>query len=139
MKAPLALLCVVGCAHAVRPVVFASPVPSDSAIEETARVLGARGYVVALMDEDAGVVQTEWQSTAYRYGTGPHGADAHITRRFSVRIAPSGEGSLVTAYGEDLSCEGTGDVGSCDRVDGVVGPDQEEIERIAADLERVLR
>lgn len=134
-------------AKPARPATITSATPPQATLEVVVRELSAHGLTVAHIDEQAGVVQTEWQATDFKYGFGPNDRDAYIVRRFTVTIAParSGAGSDVSVSVDDMKCEDPGLFfsdgavhGGCVDVDGVVPPDQEEVERIAARLAAAL-
>jgi hypothetical protein len=124
-----------------RPHVFSTTTPPDDAVDHAVRVLSQHGLTIDRVDERARVVQTQWQGTAFMYGSNEAGQTRYVTRRFTVTIAAEAAGSQVFVRVEDMACAnpdafiaGDATFADCQVVDGVVPPDQALLDRIGQDL-----
>lgn len=128
-------------AQPARPHVFSTSAAPDEAIDHAVRVLAQHGLTIDRVDERARVVQTQWQGTAFMYGSNDADQTRYVTRRFTVTIAPQAAGSQVFVRVEDMACvnpdafiAGDATFADCQVIDGIVPPDQEMLDRIGQDL-----
>lgn len=131
----------------VRTQTITSTALPASALNHAARILAQQGMSVARIDEQAGIIQSEWQATRFGYGmtAASGGVPRYITRRATITVMPKGNGSQVFVRVEDMACAnpdafiaGDATVADCRSVDGIVPPDQKLLDRIAGELGRLL-
>jgi hypothetical protein len=138
----LALVALVapGCTNLQRPFVFVTPAVPDG-LQRVVRTLASQGWLVARQDPASGVVATRWRSTGFRYGFVADGRPAVIVQRMVVVVTPGPGQSTVTVRTDLQKCvEGGVSVGTveiregCERLDGVLGQHQSDVDLMGHQL-----
>ena len=134
-----AVLLLAGCPSAQTPYSFTASSESGAAVDTAARTLAAQGYEVGRADRQSGIVTSKW--VAY----GQADANGILVHRFTVILAPAGQGSNVTIRMDVEHCPpggyNVGDVevkGTCQVIDGVFPGDQKAIDALGAKLKAAL-
>lgn len=131
----------VACLQEVKPVAIRVPKAEEAPADIAVRTLAAEG-LTAVRNDPAGVVETAWVNTGFRYGKGPRGGDAFLVRRFTLtlRTLPDG-GTEITIRTDLMKCELPGVVlgaveihAGCERLKGGREADQKAVERLAEAL-----
>jgi len=133
----LVLLHSIGCSHAQLPYQFMAPSSANAPADDVARLLAQEGRTPALIDAQAGIVQTSWENTGFMYGQ-VQGVTATIWRRYTVTLAQSPEGHRVVVRADVQRCaqgatshDGAHVMGSCEGLgDSLVPAHQQELERL---------
>jgi len=116
----------------------------DTALDTVSRTLAAEGQTPAATDRAANIVTTEWKDTGFRYGM-IQGVSATILRRYTVTLAPAGEGSNVTVRIDAKRCQqggftigGTDVRGLCEEQTDLPGSMQKELDALGAKMRTAL-
>jgi hypothetical protein len=143
---PSAVLAVaaMACTQPQRPYTFTVAAHPDG-VSRVVRALAGAGWSVARQDPAAGVVETRWRSTGFKYGFVADGRPAVIVQRYIVLVAPGQGQTAVTVRADLKKCvEGGLSVGDvevregCEQLDGVLGRYQEELDRLGTQLRSAL-
>jgi hypothetical protein len=141
--AALFVLVASGCLKPQKTYSFVTTQRPD-ALDAVVRTLSAEGLSVEGRDP-AGIVTTRWRSTGFPYTATFDNRPTVLVRRFVVTIAPQGGSQSVAIRADLMKCAEVGttignvDVRSgCEPVSGVLGRDQEEVDRLGARLRDAL-
>ncbi|HTM21028.1 MAG TPA: hypothetical protein VL172_10985, partial [Kofleriaceae bacterium] len=115
-------------------------------IDRSLRVLALNGFAVERVDRSLGIIETAWQPTAESYGTSSQtGNSRAVLRRALVTIAPAPSGPAVSSVAVKIrqtACgapqallAGDAQRGDCIDMDGLIGADQEMIDRIGMEID----
>jgi hypothetical protein len=133
------------CGAPQKPATFVTSAPLESGIDVVSRTLAANGFLTPAVDRQAGIVSTEWKDTGFLYGQVQGGGPATIVRRFTVVLAPAGQGANVTVRMDAKRCaqqgfvlEGTEVRGRCEEMDAIPGKFQLEVDALAAKVQQAL-
>lgn len=144
LPAVLALASLVGCGSPQKPAVFATSAKIDTGVDAVARALATEGYAASHIDRQAGIVHTEWKDTGFLYGQVQQ-RNATIVRRFTVVLAPQGEGSQVTVRMDVKRCaqggfsiDGADVRGPCEETEIVPEKMQEELDILGGKVRTAL-
>lgn len=121
----------VGCVSAQRPYSFSVP-HAQGDLNAAVRALAAEGYAAQVIDEQAGVVHTEWKESGDYWGGKP------VVQRYTIVVNPvAGAGAQVIVRAERKACEqyayeivGPELQGSCESADYLTGGQQQELEAL---------
>ncbi|AKV04205.1 hypothetical protein AKJ09_10868 [Labilithrix luteola] len=139
-----AVATLVGCGSPQKPAVFATSAKIDTGVDTVARTLASEGYSTAHVDRQAGIVHTEWKDTGFLYGQVQQ-RNATLVRRFTVVLAPQGEGSQVTVRMDLKRCaqggfsiDGAEVRGPCEEAELVPEKMQEELDLLGGKVRTAL-
>lgn len=140
----LAMASLAGCGSPQKPAVFATSAKIDTGVDTVARTLATEGFSTSHVDRQAGIVHTEWKDTGFLYGQVQQ-RNATIVRRFTVVLAPQGEGSQVTVRMDVKRCaqggfsiDGAEVRGPCEETDVVPEKMQEELDMLGGKVRSAL-
>ena len=134
------------CAEAQRPYQFTAPTSAEDPVDVVSRALAQSGYAPSGVDRQTGIVVTKWEDTGFLYGK-VQGVNATIVRRYTATVAKSPDaGQVQVQLRADVQrCQqgsyAIGDVevrGSCERMDGLVGKHQKELDSLGVKLQQSL-
>jgi hypothetical protein len=141
---PLVLL---ACGSPQRPATFITSAKVDSGVDIVGRTLAAEGHNPTNVDRQMGLVVTEWKDTGFLFGQtqSSPSTPATIVRRFTIILAPSGQGANVTVRMDAKRCtqgafktDGKEVEGSCEELTVLPGSFQEEIDKLGAKVQKAL-
>ena len=132
------------CGSPQRPVTFVTSANVDGGVDVVSRTLAAEGHSSPVVNRQAGIINTEWKDTGFLFGQ-VQGAPATIVRRFTVVLAPAGQGANVTVRMDGKRCaqgsftiEGADVKGSCEEMTVVVEKHQLEVDALGAKVQQAL-
>jgi hypothetical protein len=128
------LLALAGCSFAQTPYVFAVSRDPAGSVDAVTRALATEGVEVIKVNRNAGIVTSKWVSRG-------NSADGVFVSRYTVIVAPSGAGSMMTLREDVLNCPPGGySAGSlevmptCHAIEGILPGDQSKIDGLGARL-----
>ena len=132
------------CGAPQKPATFVTSATLESGIDVVARTLAANGFQSPAVDRQSGIVTTEWKDTGFMYGQ-IQGGTATIVRRFTVVLAPAGQGANVTVRMDAKRCAQQGFVvenaevhGHCEEMPVIPEKFQLEVDALAAKVQQAL-
>jgi len=132
------------CGAPQKPATFVTSATPESGIDVVSRTLAANGHTSPTVDRQAGIVTTEWKDTGFLFGQ-VQGGTATIVRRFTVVLAPSGQGANVTVRMDAKRCAQQGFVvegvelrGHCEEAAMIPEKFQLEVDALAAKVQEAL-
>ena len=134
----------VACGVPQKPANFVTSANLETGVDVVSRTLAANGHTSPAVDRKTGIVSTEWKDTGFLYGR-VQGGPATIVRRFTVVVAPAGQGSSVTVRMDAKRCAQRGFVveglelhGHCEEAAMIPETFQGEVDALAAKVQQAL-
>jgi hypothetical protein len=116
----------------------------DAGLDTVSRTLAAEGHGQGTVDRQAGIAYSQWKDTGFLFGQ-VQGVSASIVRRFTVILAPSGDGSSVVVRMDAKRCaqggysiEGSEVRGPCEEMTDIPGSFQEEVDALGGKIKQAL-
>lgn len=138
------LLALVACGAPVRPVVFVTSHKTSEVLDSATRVLAIEGQQVVRRDDAAGVMDTDWSNTGFKWGQ-VQNQSAVIVRRYKVVATPGEAGITVSVRIDAKQCPEGGFaiehgqvLGACNELVDIPDTMQQDINAMAARIQMAL-